>query len=110
MMDEMSIKKHIHWDCLSERYSGFVDLGQNLDDDSLPAASNALVFMLVPLNAHWKVPCAYYLTNGLTGDVLVNLLYNLLTVLPTHNISVVALVCDGCGGNQSMLSNLVGCQ
>ena len=38
-----------------------MNLGQNLDDDSLPVATNVLVFLLVPLNAHWKVPVAYYL-------------------------------------------------
>ena len=83
-----------------------VNLGQNLDNDSLPVATNGLVFMLVPLNSNWKVPIAYYLTDGLSGEVLANITKNLLYVLHDNGITVCSLVCDGCGGNQSMLSKL----
>lgn len=41
------------------RYYGYVDLGVNsntADVDNSPQAKNALVFMLVSLNDHWKVP------------------------------------------------------
>ena len=94
MLDEMAIKTQIEWD--GKQHVGFVNLGTNIDDDYLPAATNALVFLLVPINSNWKIPVAYYLTNGLTGKVLANLTRNILA----H------LVCDGCGGNQSMLSEL----
>ncbi len=57
MLDEMSIKKQIEWD--GEQYVGFVNLGENVDDDTLPVATNALLFLLVPLNSNWKVPVAY---------------------------------------------------
>ena len=50
MLDEMCIKKQIEWD--GKQYVGFVNLGENLDDDTLPAASNALVYLLVPLNCN----------------------------------------------------------
>ena len=41
------------------RYRGFVDLGTKIDDDSLPEATEALVFMAVSVNSNWKVPCGY---------------------------------------------------
>ena len=104
MLDEMSIKKQIEWN--GKENIGFVDLGTNEEDDSLPAATNALVFLLVPLNGNWKIPVAYYLTEGLTGKVLASLTRNLLTHLHKNTINVLALVCDGCGGNQSMLAEL----
>ena len=44
MSDEMSIKKHVEWN--GKEFNGFVDLGTGVKDDSLSAASNALVFML----------------------------------------------------------------
>ena len=65
-----------------------VNLGQNLDNDSLPVATNGLVFMLVPLNSNWKVPIAYYLTDGLSGKVLANITKNLLYVLHDNGITV----------------------
>ena len=85
-------KKQIEWD--GKQYVGFVNLGENFDDDTLPAASNALVYLLVPLNCNWKAPVAYYLTDGLTGDVLANLTSNVLTYLHENSIDVRVLVCD----------------
>ena len=104
MLDEMAIKTQIEWD--GKQHVGFVNLGTNIDDDSLPAATNALVFLLVPINSNWKIPVAYYLTNGLAGKVLANLTRNILTHLHNNGIHVCVLVCDGCGENQSMLSEL----
>ena len=40
MLDEMAIKTQIEWD--GKQHVGFVNLGTNIDDDSLPAATNAL--------------------------------------------------------------------
>ena len=73
----MAIKTQIEWD--GKQHVGFVNLGTNIDDDSLPAATNALVFLLVPINSNWKIPVAYYLTNGLTDKVLANLTRNIFT-------------------------------
>ena len=58
MLDEMAIKKNVSWD--GTRY---VDIGSNEtdDDDSLPVAKDALVFMVVAINSSWKVPIAYFL-------------------------------------------------
>ncbi len=66
MLDEMSIRKHVQWD--GKKYRGFVDLGTDIDDDSLPEATEALVFMAISVNSNWKVPCGYFLVNGLTGE------------------------------------------
>ena len=58
-LDEMAIKKHVFFD--GRKYHGFVDLGNNVHDDSLPAATQALVFMVVYVNSSWKVPVGYFL-------------------------------------------------
>ena len=84
MLDEMSMKKQVEWD--GKQYVGFVNLGANLDDDNIPPATNALVFLLVPLNNNWKVPVAYYLTDGLSGEVLTNITRNVLTHLYNRDI------------------------
>ena len=73
MLDEMSIRKHVQWDSKAEKYCGFVDLGTDIDDDLLPEAPEALVFMAVSVNSNWKVPCGYFLVNGLTGEEKANL-------------------------------------
>lgn len=104
MLDEMALKKQVQWD--GKQHVGFVNLGANVDDDSLPVATNALVYLLVPLNGNWKIPVAYYLTDGLKGKVLANLTKNILTYLHNNHINVLVLVFDGCGSNQSLLSEL----
>ena len=48
LLDEMSIRKHVQWDGKAGKYRGFVDLGTKIDDDSLPEATEALVFMAAP--------------------------------------------------------------
>ena len=73
MLDEMAIRKHVEWD--GKRFRGFVDLGTGLsDDDSMPAATEALVIMAVSINSNWKVPCGYFLIDGLSGKVKANLI------------------------------------
>ena len=71
MLDEMAIKKHVAWD--GKRYQGYVDLGSGTDDDTLPIAKDALVFMVVSLENSWKVPCRYFFVDGLSGKEQANL-------------------------------------
>ena len=104
MLDEMSIRKHVQWD--GKKYRGFVDLGTNIDDDSLPEATEALVFMAVSVNSHWKVPCGYFLVNGLTGIEKANLTKDCLAKLHEVGVKVVSFTCDGPTTHQAMLKLL----
>ena len=73
MIVEMAISTHAEWD--GQKYCGFVDLGTGIDDnDSLPLAKDALVFMVGSVNSTWKVPCAYFLVDGLSGIEHANLI------------------------------------
>ena len=84
MLDEMSIRKHVEWD--GKQFRGYVDLGTGINDDSLPEATDTLVFMAVSVNSSWKVPCGYFLVNGLTGAEKANLqiLYSFVLRLPQN--------------------------
>ena len=73
MLDEMAIKKHISWD--GKKFRGYVNLGTDVEtDDCTPPAKDALVFMVVGVNGNWKVPCAYFLIDGLSGSERANLI------------------------------------
>ncbi len=104
MLDEMSIRKHVQWD--GNKYRGFVDLGTDIDDDSLPEATEALVFMAVSVNSNWKVQCEYFLVNGLTGEEKANLTKDCLTKLLEVGVKVVSFTCDGPTTHQAMLKLL----
>ena len=67
MLDEMSIRKHAQYD--GKKVMGYVDLGAGITDNSLPVATKALdVYMAVSVNSNWKIPCSYFLVDGLTGE------------------------------------------
>jgi len=71
---------------------GFVDLGNNeeIDDE----AKEVLVFMLVGLQGHWKVPVAYFFTNNLTASTQKQLVVYVLEELEGTGFRVTALTMD----------------
>lgn len=70
IIDEMSIRQHIEYD--GKKCSGYIDMGgfneTHGDNDSLPVAKDALVFLINCINGAWKIPIAYFLINGITSD------------------------------------------
>ena len=102
MMDEMAIKKHIESDGKGN-YHGFIDMGTELNDDSLPVAKEALVFMVNAVNQSWKLPVGYFLVDGLNGEQRKNLVLSCLSKLHSAGVKVVSLTHDGAASNLSML-------
>ena len=105
MLDEMNIKKHVSWD--GKRFRGYVDIGNDTeDDDSTPVAKDALAFMVVSVNGSWKVPCAYFFVDGLSGIELENLVRVCTKKLYDAGVSIISLICDGPSCHFSMMSAL----
>ncbi|KAF0711141.1 THAP domain-containing protein 1-like [Aphis craccivora] len=72
MMDEMHIKENVVFK--GDRLLGHVNYGTCSEFcDSLPKATQALVFMLVSMNSNWKVPVGYFLINGIGSTEKANL-------------------------------------
>ena len=44
MLDEMAIRKKIEW--TGHKFSGYIDFGADINNDSLPKAKEAVVFMV----------------------------------------------------------------
>ena len=89
MLDAMAIKKQTQYDAHSKSMKGFVDLGDGLDEENV--ASEALVFMVVGLQSHWKVPIAYYLTRTLTPETQKVLIEHALHALHECGIQVLCM-------------------
>lgn len=104
VFDEMAIRKHIEWN--GTKFVGYVDVGTNIDDDSVPVATEALVFMVVALNGCWKVPVGYFLIDGLNGDERANLVNQCLLKLYDIGVVVASVTCDGPSCNFAMFSSL----
>ena len=60
MMDEVAIRKQLDFDAAADRFVGYVDMGVAVQDMAgLPLANEALVFMIVSLTEHSKLPVSY---------------------------------------------------
>eukprot|EP00794_Sanderia_malayensis_P009520 gene9520-10507_t len=79
---------------------------REIQDDSSPVAKDALVFMVVNINGSWKVPCAYFLIDGLSGAERANLVSLCIQRLSAVGVKVVSLTYDGPSCHFSMLSVL----
>ena len=108
MLDEMAIRKHVSWDGV--KFRGYVDVGNGAEEnDSSPVAKDALVLMAVAVNGSWKVPCGYFLVDGLSGKERANLVQVCIKKLSDVGIEVVSLTCDGPSCHFTMLQQLGAC-
>lgn len=106
VMDEIAIRKQIEW--TGKKFTGYIDLGTNLDADNLPEAKEALVFMVVAVNDSWKVPVGYFLIDGLCGSEKANLVNKCLEFIHDSGIVISSLTFDGAASNISM-AKCLGC-
>ncbi|KAL4103426.1 hypothetical protein QTP88_018803 [Uroleucon formosanum] len=107
VMDEMTIKQHVHW--TGTRHQGYIDFGlggKTEEMDNLPYAKDAFVIMVVDINTSWKVPIAYYLINGISAEEKANIILNCLQELDTTGVIIKTLTFDGAANNLSMASEL----
>jgi len=104
---EVAIRQQIVYD--RNRYYGYVDLGINsnfADVDDSPLEKNALVFILVALNDHWKVPIGYFLIDSLGEEEKASLLNKSLELIYDTGIILQSLTFDRASVNFSMCTNL----
>ena len=109
LIDGMSIRKQVTYDQLKSKYSGFVDYGNIIPENSENLASEALVFMLTGLKSHWKCPVGYFLTDKLNAESQASLIKTGLSLAADHGFRVWSITCDGTSTNLSTLENL-GCR
>lgn len=86
-------------------YEGFVDVGKkHLNENDLPQAKKALVFMISGFEAKFKIPIAYFLTNGLTADEKAAIVNEALIRLSEIGIEITAITFDGHPSNIAVLN------
>lgn len=106
VMDEMALRQQVEWD--GKKYHGYIDMGTELDDDSLPIAKECLTFLVVAVNGSWKLPVGYFFTAGLGAIERANLVQQCITKLHAVGVTVTSLTFDGAAANLSMMQKL-GC-
>lgn len=109
MFDEMSIRNHAQWNKPAMEYEGFVDVGRkHSNENDLPIANDALVFMISGFEQKFKIPIAYFLTNGLTSDEKAAIVNEGLIRLSEIGIETISITFDGHASNQAMLNAFGG--
>ena len=88
-MDEMSIRKQIDLD--GHKSYGFIDYGTVINDDSVDVAKEAFVLLLAAVNGHWKIPVAYFLTDGLNSKEKANIISECLIKVHETGVQVISL-------------------
>lgn len=64
MLDEMSIKKQVDFDSSTGTFKEYCNLGYPVADIEGKLATDALIIMVVGINAHFKVPIGYFFIAG----------------------------------------------
>ncbi|KAH8034776.1 hypothetical protein HPB51_002190 [Rhipicephalus microplus] len=100
IVDDMAIRKHV--ELVGDKVVGYVDFGTGLDDDGLPEAANACVFMIVGINVRFKMPVGYFLIDSLTGAERAELAKQCIEKLALVKAEVVSPTFDGASSNFTM--------
>lgn len=79
LFDEMSIRKHLHYDMKQDKVLGYEDHGNH--GRSAQVATKALVFMLAGIRKKWKQPIAFYFNHTLTADRMTVILKEVILTL-----------------------------
>lgn len=111
--DEMAIRTHAQWNAAAMRFDGFVNLGRNertldADEDNLPLAKHALVFMISGVEEDFKIPIAYFLVKGLTAEEKAAITNQILIRLSEIGVVVVSMTFDGFPSNLAMVKSFGG--
>ena len=108
VIDAMSIRKQTLWDAEKDRYSKFVDLGDEIQSDkSAKLASEALVFLLVGTRSHWKCPIGYFLVDKISAKDQAKLVSKSLELTAKAGLKVWSVTADGTAVNLEHLKFLV---
>ncbi|KAL4089734.1 hypothetical protein QTP88_024706 [Uroleucon formosanum] len=76
------------------------------DNENIPLAKNALVFLAIGINGYWKMPIAYFLIDGLNGKECANLLMKAIDLLNETGVKLCSITFDGASVNTKMCTEL----
>lgn len=108
IFDEMSIRRNLQWLAAQSKFSGLISFGRNyVNEDQIPLAQDALVFIVSGVAEDFKIPIAYFFTTGLNASEKAAILNEALIRLADINVEVVSITFDGAKANKAMC-NVMG--
>ena len=105
IVDSMSIRKQTTYE--NGQLTGFCDYGGLIAEDRNTIASEALVFLLVPLKGvSMQYPIGYFFVDKVTAQIQTELIKTAITLASEKNLRICSVTCDGCAANISTLTML----
>jgi hypothetical protein len=105
VVDSMSLMKTTTYS--NSQFSGYCDYGGVVAEESERLASEALVFLLVPLHySVMKYPVGYFLVDKVNADIQTRLVQNLLSITAEKGVLLRNITSDGASANIAMFSAL----
>ncbi|CAB3977246.1 THAP domain-containing 9 [Paramuricea clavata] len=93
LMDEISLKSHLFYDCSKDKVLGLEDLGDEITSHKL--ATSAIVLMARGIIENWKQPPACYLVNeSCSSDIVKEKLTDAITKLENIGLNVLGVGSD----------------
>lgn len=93
----MAIRQHLQWLDSEKKFSGFINFGKvdGNNSNSLPLASQAIVFLISGINMAFHIPIAFHFISKLDGIDKVILMKLIIKKLTEIGIRVISATFDG---------------
>lgn len=95
IFDEMSIRKHLQWSDSEKKFLGHITYGFRPDNEDVPIANNAIVFMLNGINVDFTIPVAHYFIGSLLAVEKANLIQDVIKAISACGVRVLNISFDG---------------
>lgn len=96
IFDEMAIRKHSQWDAARKEFLGHINTGTPENHAiCTPLAKEALVLMVSGIGIDFKIPIAYFLSNGLCSPEKAAVLNEAILRLSNIGVTVASITSDG---------------
>lgn len=104
MWDEMLLQLHMDYDGTKKHILGFEDFGKKR---RARFADHALVFMLRGIQSGWKLPLAYYFSDGaVNSDQLVEWIKDITKIVIDSGLYPMAFICNDKKRNITAINKL----
>lgn len=102
VFDEMYIRKQMLWSLNQSKYIGFINYGENPNDEKKRIATQAITFILNGINSSFEFPVAYFFIDKLDKFQRKDLVVEIVTAVTNCKIKISNLTFDGHPSNACM--------
>ena len=112
IFDEVKVQEGLVFDPAVWELIGFTDFGEDEHNTSVTSAckpeeniaTHVLRFFVKRLFSNFELPCAYFLTRGITAPKLNRIFWQGVSLLHGFGLTILLSICDGASENRTFIS------